>query len=81
LHLFELNNYCLPLHPKKSESFAQAVQRTLQQFTHPVSPADISRQFAEVKKAANALREEQIGHLLETICTLGLLRKTEEGGM
>jgi len=60
---------------------AYSVQYPGQQFTNPVSPADISRRFEPGKKAANALREEQIGHLLKTICTLGLLRKTEEGGM
>jgi hypothetical protein len=69
----------LPEWPKHLAEQAQAVQRTLQQFTHPVSPVDINRQFAPGKKAANTLREELIGHLLETICTLGLLRKTEAG--
>jgi hypothetical protein len=52
---------------------AQAVQRVFQQFSHPISAADISRQFADGKKAANVAREQQIGHMLETIFTLGLL--------
>jgi hypothetical protein len=32
------------------------------------------------KKAANIAREQQIGHLMETIFTLDQLRKTKEGG-
>jgi hypothetical protein len=70
----------LPEWPKSLAEQAQAVQRMLQQFNHPISAADINRKFVEAKKAANASREQQIGHLLETICTLGLLRKTEDGG-
>jgi hypothetical protein len=70
----------LPEWPKSLAEQAQAVQRMLQQFNHPISVSDINRKFVEAKKAANASREQQIGHLLETICTLGLLRKTEDGG-
>ena len=63
---------CPPAKSKNSPT-KQAVQRVIQQFSHPISAADISRHFAAGKKAANVAREQQIGHMLETICTLGLL--------
>jgi hypothetical protein len=63
----------LPDWPNNLAEQAQAVQWVIQQFSHPISAADISRQFAEAKKAANVAREQQIGHILETIITLGLL--------
>ncbi len=46
---------------------------------NPISAADISRQFAGGKKAANVAREQQVVHLLETICGLGLVGKAGEG--
>lgn len=58
---------------------AQAVQRLLQQFAQPISAAIIHQQFKKTSKAAAASREQKIGQLLETISTLGLLRKTDEG--
>jgi hypothetical protein len=57
---------------------AQAVQRVIRHFSHPISAADICRQFAEAKNAANVAREQQIGHILATILTLVLLWKTAE---
>ena len=65
--------------PKSLAELAQAVQRMLQQYQHPVSATDINRQFKKATKSATASREQQIGHILETISTLGLLRRTEEG--
>ncbi|WP_197428864.1 hypothetical protein [Phnomibacter ginsenosidimutans] len=58
---------------------AQAVQRLLQQFAQPISAAIIHQQFKKTSKAAAASREQKIGQLLETISTLGLLRKTDDG--
>lgn len=58
---------------------SQAVKFSIQQFSHPISAADISRQFVEGKKGANVAREQQIGHIPETIFTFGLLRKTGKG--
>jgi hypothetical protein len=46
---------------------------------NPITAADISRQFAGGKKAANVAREQQVVHLLETIFTLVLVRKTGGG--
>lgn len=65
--------------PKNLAEQAQAVQRMIQQFRHPISAVDINIQFKKATKAASASREQQIRHLLETISTLGLLRKTAEG--
>jgi hypothetical protein len=70
----------LPEWPKTLAEQAQAVQRMVQQYHHPISAADIAGQFEEAKKAANAARMQQIENILETIYMLGLLRKTEEGG-
>jgi hypothetical protein len=70
----------LPEWPKTLAEQAQAVQRMVHQYHHPISAADIAGQFVEAKKAANAARMQQIENILETIYTLGLLRKTEEGG-
>lgn len=58
---------------------AQAVQRLIQQFAHPVSAENINAQFKKTTKLATVAREQKIGQLLETISTLGLLRKTEDG--
>lgn len=65
--------------PKNLAEQAQAVQRLIQQYQHPVSAKDLSKQFKKTTKTAAAAREAQIGHLLDTISTLGLLRKTKEG--
>lgn len=65
--------------PKNLAGQAQAVQRIIQQYQHPISATDISRQFKKATKVAAASREQQIGQLLETISTLGLLRKTGDG--
>jgi hypothetical protein len=70
----------LPEWPKTLAEQAQAVQRMVQQYHHPISAADIAGQFVEAKKAANTARVQQIENILETIYMLGLLRKTEEGG-
>lgn len=69
----------LPDWPKTLAEQAQAVQRIIQQYQQPVSASAINKQFKKAPKAAAATREQQIGQLLETISTLGLLRKTEEG--
>lgn len=63
--------------PKTLAVEAQAVQRILQQYQHPVSATGINRQFKKIPKAASAAREQQVGHLLEAISLLGLLRKTD----
>lgn len=68
--------------PKNLAEQAQAIQRIIQQYHHPVSATDINNHFKKpVKniKATIAAREQVIGNLLETISTLGLLRKTEGG--
>jgi len=65
--------------PKTLAEQAQAVQHIVQQNQHPVSAITINKQFRKAAKAASQAREQQIGQLLETISTLGLLRKTEEG--
>ncbi|MEP7372250.1 MAG: hypothetical protein ABI675_02605, partial [Chitinophagaceae bacterium] len=65
--------------PKDLAGQAQVVQRIIQQYQHPVSATDINMQFKKATKATSASREQQIGHLLETISTLGLLRKTDDG--
>lgn len=57
---------------------AQAVQRMLHRYTHPVSGVDIYKGFKPAGKAKTA-RLQQIDSLLETFSTLGLLRKTDEG--
>ena len=71
----------VPEWPKTLAEQVQAVQRTVQQYQHPLSVADINKQFKKAtRKAAAEAREGQIGQILETISALGLLRKTEEGG-
>ena len=65
--------------PKTLAEQAQVVQRIIQQYQHPISIADVTKQFKSANKAATKKREEQVGSLLETISTLGLLRKTNEG--
>jgi hypothetical protein len=46
---------------------AQAVKRVIQQFSHPISAADISRKFVAGKNAANIAREQQIGHIIASL--------------
>ena len=58
---------------------AQAVQRIVLPYQFPVSAGVINNHFKKTTKAATTLREQQINQLLETISTLGLLRKTGEG--
>jgi hypothetical protein len=65
--------------PKTLAEQAQAVQRLLQQYQHPVSAGDLNKGFRQAKKAAREARQQQIDNLLETFSTLGLLRKTEQG--
>lgn len=68
--------------PKNLAEQAQAIQRIIQQFQHPVSANDVNRHFKKPSrniKATIAAREQIISNLLETINTLGLLRKTEGG--
>lgn len=69
----------LPEWPKTLAEQAQAIQRIVQQHQQPVSANSISNQFKKNTKAASAARAQKVGQLLETISTLGLLRKTEEG--
>jgi len=63
--------------PKSLAEQAQAIQRIIQQYQHPISVAEINKQFKKVGKQANMTRERQISHLLETFVTLGLVRRTE----
>jgi hypothetical protein len=65
--------------PKTLAEQAQAVQRTLQTQDRPASPGDILRYFKATTKEARTKRLEQVNNLLETLFTLGLVRKTEEG--
>lgn len=65
--------------PKTLAEQAQVIQRIVQQYQYPLSVIDVSRQFKSANKAVARKREEQVGNLLETISTLGLLRKTNEG--
>lgn len=65
--------------PKNLAEQAQAVQRIMQQYQHPVSAQIINKQFKKTTKPATEARQQQIENLLETISTLGLLRKTEKG--
>jgi hypothetical protein len=69
----------LPDWPKGLAEQAQAVQRLLQQSQHPVPALAISEGFKGSTKAAKAARQQAVESLLETFCTLGLLRKTEDG--
>jgi hypothetical protein len=69
----------LPEWPKTLSEQAQAIQRIVQQYQHPISAAAIARQFKKAPKAALEKTEEQVGNLLETISTLGLLRKVGDG--
>lgn len=55
------------------------VQRMVQQNQHSISAGVLNEQFKKAAKAAALAREQQIGQLLETLSTLGLVRKTEEG--
>lgn len=65
--------------PKNLAEQAQAIQRILQQYQHPVSASELNSQFKKAKGAARTARQQQIESLLETFSTLGLLRKTENG--
>ncbi|MEJ7913307.1 MAG: type IIL restriction-modification enzyme MmeI, partial [Chitinophagaceae bacterium] len=69
----------LPEWPKNLAEQAQAIQRIIQQYQHPISATYINNQFKKATKASLALRGQQIGNILETISMLGLLRKTDEG--
>lgn len=65
--------------PKNLAEQAQIIQQIVLQSQHPVSAAAINKQFKKAAKPARTAREQQIGQLLETLCGLGLLRKTGEG--
>lgn len=65
--------------PKTLAEQAQAVQRTLQTQDRPASPSDILRYFKATTKDARTKRLQQVNGLLETLFTLGLVRKTNEG--
>lgn len=65
--------------PKSLSEQAQAIQRIIQQYQQPVSSSDIIKHFKKSKKAVTENRQQQVSSLLETISTLGLLRKTENG--
>lgn len=65
--------------PRNLAEQAQAVQRIVLPYQFPVSAGVINNHFKKTTKAATTLREQQINQLLETISTLGLLRKTGEG--
>jgi len=65
--------------PKSLSEQAKAVNRIIQQSQHPISANYINGQFKKAKKPATAARELQIGHLLETITALGLVRMTKDG--
>lgn len=69
----------LPEWPKNLAEQAKEVQRIIQTFTRPISASEVNKQFKKVPKTASEKREENIGNLLETFSTLGLLRKTVEG--
>jgi hypothetical protein len=58
---------------------AHAVNRVIQQSLLPVSATYINTRFKKAKKKQIELREQQIKDLLETISTLGLVRKTSDG--
>jgi hypothetical protein len=57
---------------------AQVVQRLVQNRRHPVSHSDLTRQFRQGGKGAKS-RLQQIENLLQTLNSLGLIRKTEKG--
>jgi len=65
--------------PKDLAERAQAVQRIMQQFQHPISAAEINKQFKKGSKTVQISRQQQIESLLGTFNALGLLRKTEDG--
>ncbi len=65
--------------PKTLAEQAQAVQRILAGYGHPVSADMLNNQFKKIVKPSNLSRRQQIEALLETFSTLGLLRKTEGG--
>ena len=65
--------------PKTLAEQAQAVQKILQQYQHPVSAENINQHFKKAPKPATTARQQQISSILETISTLGLLRKTNDG--
>jgi hypothetical protein len=65
--------------PQNLAEQAQAVQRIVQLYQHPVSATDLSLQFKKGGKGAKT-REQQIETILQTLNGLGLIRKTEQGG-
>jgi hypothetical protein len=69
----------LPEWPKNLAEQAKAVQRIIQTSTRPISATEVNKQFKKAQKKLSKKREHEIGNLLETFSTLGLLRKTDEG--
>ncbi|HSZ31702.1 MAG TPA: DNA methyltransferase, partial [Puia sp.] len=65
--------------PRTLSEQAKAVHRIIQQSRNPISASNINKQFRKTQKNVSASREQQIEHLLETISTLGLARKTNDG--
>ncbi|MGV3529818.1 MAG: class I SAM-dependent DNA methyltransferase [Flavisolibacter sp.] len=65
--------------PETLAAQASAVQQLLQQHQQPVTAMDILNSFKSPGKAKTT-RLQQVESLLETFSTLGLVRKTEDGG-
>jgi hypothetical protein len=64
--------------PKNLADQAQTVQRLVRQFQYPVTASELSKQFKPGGNASKT-REHQIENLLQTLNSLGLIRKTEQG--
>jgi hypothetical protein len=64
--------------PKNLADQAQVVQQLVRQYQQPVTAYDLSNQFKPGGKASKT-REQQIENLLQTLNSLGLIRRTEKG--